>query len=121
MAQSEAIIVDRLGSLELGESKLAVYDRPIGIQLLFEDPSSGAEHYLCRYPAGMRALRHQHSAAHTIVVLEGRMLVEGRVVGPGAYCHFPAGQPMHHGAVEDEPCLFTIIFDGPADVTALDD
>ena len=69
-----------------------------------------------RYPAGLVAQRHRHTAAHTIVVLDGMLEANGQIVGAGAYCHFPAGEPMHHGPAGDGPCLFVIMFDGPFDV-----
>jgi quercetin dioxygenase-like cupin family protein len=116
-----AVIVGGLGALELSESRPAIYDRPIGLRLLHQDPVTGAEHYLVRYPAGLRAQRHRHTAAHTIVVLEGRLEANGRVVGPGAYCHFPAGAPMHHAPADDGPCLLVVLFDGPFDVEPLRD
>ena len=112
-------IVDQLQSLELqapGEAAAAVYDRPIGLRLLFEDPVSGDEHYLVRYPIGLKGLVHRHTAAHTIVVLEGQLVVNGQVIGPGAYAHFPAGEPMRHQATEDVSCLFVLLFHGPFDV-----
>lgn len=108
-----------LRAVDLDSSQLAIYDRPIGVRLLHRDAVSGAEHYLVRYPAGLTALRHRHTAAHTIVVVEGRLAVEGEAIGPGSYCHFPAGEPMHHAPAGDEPCLFVIIFDGPFDVELL--
>ena len=74
-----------------------------------------------RYPAGMHARRHRHSAAHTIIVLEGRLRANGRVIGPGAYCHFPANTPMHHAPTADEGCLFVTIFHGPFDVEPLEE
>jgi quercetin dioxygenase-like cupin family protein len=120
MTDNRAVIVDNLSSLSLNQRQLAVYDRLIGMELLYEDPRSGAEHYLVRYPAGLKAQRHRHTAAHTIIVLEGRHVANGQVVGPGAYCHFAAGEAMHHAAVDQEACLFVIIFDGPSDVEALD-
>jgi quercetin dioxygenase-like cupin family protein len=120
MQLGRAIVVDDLRSVELTPSQLAVYDQPIGLRLLYEDPHSGAEHYVGRYPPGMRAQPHRHTAAHTIVVLEGRMEVNGQVVGPGAYAHFPAGEAMHHGPSGDEPCLFVIVFHGPFDVHPVD-
>jgi quercetin dioxygenase-like cupin family protein len=116
MTGGQAVIVDRLGSLPLEQSQPVIYDRPIGLRLLYQDPDSGAEHYLIRYPAGLRAQRHRHTAAHTMIVLDGHLLANQTVVGPGAYVHFPAGTVMHHAPADDAPCLFVMIFDGPFDV-----
>jgi quercetin dioxygenase-like cupin family protein len=118
MDYGRAIIVDHLRSIELEQSKLVIYDREIGLRLLYQDPDSGAEHYLIRYPAGLRARLHRHTAAHTIVVLEGRLEVNDEVIGPGAYCHFPPGEAMRH-APADDPCLFVTVFHGPFDVEPL--
>ncbi len=120
MKHDQAIIVDSLNSLDLDRSQPAIYDRPIGLRLLYQDPKSGAEHYLVRYPAGLKALWHRHTAAHTIVVLEGGLEANGEVIGPGAYCHFPAGQTMHHAPADGESCLFITIFHGPFDVQPLE-
>jgi quercetin dioxygenase-like cupin family protein len=119
MSDERAVLVERMADVELESSHPAVYDRPIGLRQLLHDPRTGAEHYLVRYPAGLRAQRHRHTAAHTIVVLEGRLAVNGRVIGPGSYCHLPAGEPMHHAPADDESCLFLIVFDGPFDVEPL--
>jgi hypothetical protein len=53
MEYGEAIIVDHLSSAETDQSQLVIYDREIGVRLLYQDPESGAEHYLIRYPAGL--------------------------------------------------------------------
>ena len=116
-----AVITAALAKLELEESQPAIYDRPIGLRLLYEDPASGAEHYLVRYPAGLSAKRHRHSAAHTIVVLNGRLEANGQKLGPGSYCHFPAGEAMHHAPADGDDCLFVTIVHGPFDVEVLDD
>jgi quercetin dioxygenase-like cupin family protein len=116
-----AIVVDDLASVELGPARPIVYDRDIGMRLLYEDPESGEEHYLVGYPAGLGAGPHRHTAAHTIVVLEGRLEVNDQVVGPGAYCHFPAGEVMRHAPAEGQSCLFVIIFHGPSDVYPVED
>jgi quercetin dioxygenase-like cupin family protein len=119
-----AVIIDDLAALALhepGAEATAVYDRPIGLRLLYQDPESGEEHYLIRYPAGLQGRVHRHSAAHTIVVLEGMLDANGTVIGPGAYAHFPARQPMRHQATEDSSCLFVVIFHAPFDVEILDD
>jgi quercetin dioxygenase-like cupin family protein len=120
MEYGRAVIVDGLESVELRRSSSVIYDRDIAVRLLYEDPDSGAEHYLIRYPAGLKTQLHRHTAAHTIVVLEGGLEVNGQVVGPGAYCHFPAGEPMRHAPADNDSCLFVIIFDGPVDVQSLE-
>ena len=122
MNVGRATIIDRLRTLELQEpaaASAAVYDRPIGIRALLEDPVSGEEHYLVRYPSGVRGRMHRHTAAHTIVVLEGRLDANGQLIGPGAYAHFPGGEPMRHQGAADG-CLFVLIFHGPFDVEVLE-
>ena len=119
MEYGDAVIVDDVTSVEMGRSKQPVYDRDFELRLLYEDPLSGAEHYVVRYPAGLKALPHRHSSAHTILVLDGRLAVNDVVVGPGAYCHFPAGQAMFPGPGGDEGCVFVIMFHGPFDVEAV--
>jgi quercetin dioxygenase-like cupin family protein len=116
-----AIIVDDLSSVDLAPSQPVIYDREIGLRLLHRDPRTGSEHYLIRYPAGLRARRHRHSAAHTIVVLDGRLEVNDQVIGPGAYAHFPAGEAMRHAPAGEGSCLFVVIFDGPFDVHPIEE
>jgi quercetin dioxygenase-like cupin family protein len=110
-----------LAMLDLEESQLSVYDRPIGVRLLHRDPASGEEHYLIRYPAGMSAKWHRHTSAHTIIVLDGRLEANGHMLGPGAYCHYPAGRAMHHAPADGESCLFVIMFHGPFDVEVVEE
>lgn len=121
MAYGRAIIVDKLGSLQLERSRPAIYDRDIGVRLLYQDPDSGAEHYLIQYPAGLNAHLHRHTAAHTIVVLDGRLQVNNQIIGPGAYCHFPPGEVMRHAPADGGSCLFVTVFHGPFDVEPIDD
>lgn len=119
--RGEPVIVPDVGQVELRESQPVIYDQPVRLQLLVEDPETGAEHYVVRYPAGMRARRHRHSAAHTIIVLEGTLRANGQVLGAGGYCHFPAGTPMHHEPAGNDGCLFVTIFHGPFDVEPLEE
>jgi hypothetical protein len=105
----------------LDQREIEVYDKPIGMRQLFLDPASGAEHLVVRYPVGMTARRHQHGVAHTIVVIDGALEVDGKVLGPGGYVRHPANTPMHHQPFPGQGTLFVIMFDGPFDVTVLDD
>ena len=118
-----AIIVGDLRTVDLGvpsDSAAAIYDQPIGLRTLYEDPVSGEEHHLIRYPAGVRGRRHRHTAAHTLVVLDGWLEANGQVIGPGSYAHFPGGEVMRHQAANDRPCLFVALFHGRFDVEVLD-
>lgn len=120
MEYGHAVAFDDLASVELDQSQPLIYDRPIGVRRLFQDPDAGTEHFLVRYPIGLAAKRHRHTASQTIIVLEGRLQIDDRVIGPGGYCHFPAGETMHHAPAEGESCLLITIFDGPFDVEIAD-
>lgn len=57
MDYGSAVLIDDLAVLALdvpGPAAAAVYDRQIGLKLLHQDSTSGEEHYLVRYPAGLR-------------------------------------------------------------------
>jgi hypothetical protein len=43
------------------------------------------------------------------------------VLGPGDYVHHPANTVMHHQPATGHGSLFLIMFDGPFDVTVVDD
>ena len=110
------VVVSDVMQLDLHDSRQPIYDRPVRVGKLYEDPDSGAEHYVVVYPAGMRSTRHTHTAARTIIVLEGQLTANGRQLGSGGYVHFPAGTAMHHEPAGSGGCTFVSIFDGPLDV-----
>ena len=53
MRFGKVILVDELLGTPTDPARPAIYDRDIGMRLLYQD--TGAEHYLIRYPAGLRA------------------------------------------------------------------
>ena len=79
-------------------------------------PAAGRSTPWVRYPAGLKGRPRQHTAARTIIVFEGQADANGRIIGPGSYAHFPAGDVMRHQAAGDSPCLFVLLFHGPSDV-----
>jgi quercetin dioxygenase-like cupin family protein len=109
-------VVRDLGTLDLPTRKLAAYDRPIGILLLNADETTGVEVYVIEYPAGLMAAWHRHSVPHTMLVLTGRLEVNGDVIGPGSLCRYPAGIAMHHAPADGEACRFLMIFEGESDI-----
>jgi hypothetical protein len=53
MDYGNATIADGLTALDFrgpSGTAAAVYDRPIGLRVLYEDPASGEEHYVVRSP-----------------------------------------------------------------------
>jgi quercetin dioxygenase-like cupin family protein len=116
VGMTDAVIVPALDQVPLRTTEQPIYDQPFELQLLYQDTATGAEHYVIRYPAGLTGTRHTHSVAHTIVVIEGRLMANGEEIGPGSYVHFPANTVMHHEPAAGTHCLFVTIFDGPFDV-----
>jgi quercetin dioxygenase-like cupin family protein len=53
---------------------------------------------LVRFPPGYVEPRHTHSGEHMVFILEGRMLVDGKTLGPGDYVYGPRDEP--HGPFE---------------------
>lgn len=72
-----------LGPFELDQSQPEIYDRPIQLRVCYQGPGSGAEHYLVRYSPGLRSQPIATAPAHTIIVLEGAMEVDGQLLQPG--------------------------------------
>lgn len=117
---TDPVIVADVRSVALRTSQQPAYDQPFELQELYRDPRTGAEHYLIRYRAGTRARWHRHSAAHTMIVVAGTLVVNGERLGPGGYAHFPAGTAMLHEPGDGRECTFVLIFDGPFDLTVLE-
>ena len=65
---------------------------------LVEDPETGMEIRLVRYPAGIINPLHTHPCAHGMFVLEGTLVTHSGSYGPGTFVWFPEGTMMEHGA-----------------------
>jgi quercetin dioxygenase-like cupin family protein len=113
---SGPVIHADLHAIPLRTTEQPAYDRPFELELLHHDERSGAEHYVVRYRPGTRAHPHRHTAAHTIIVLDGHMTVDDQLLGPGGYAHHPGGTIMLHEPAEDESCTFVLIFDASFDL-----
>jgi quercetin dioxygenase-like cupin family protein len=68
---------------------------------LIEDPETGMEVRLVRYPAGVVNPLHTHPCAHGMYVLEGTLQTHQGAYGPGTFVWFPEGLPMEHGATAE--------------------
>ena len=65
---------------------------------LVEDPETGMEIRLVRYPAGVVNPLHTHPCAHGMYVLSGTLVTHAGSWGPGSFVWFPEGIEMEHGA-----------------------
>jgi quercetin dioxygenase-like cupin family protein len=63
-----------------------------------------------RYPPGYREPEHSHDTAHAVLILEGRLLIDGHELTAGDYVY---GQKMPHGPSEvPEGCTIFATFVG---------
>ena len=58
-------------------------------KLLLQDPDTGMEIRLVRYPAGFMTTWHTHSCAHGMYVLEGTLVTHTGSYGPDSFVWFP--------------------------------
>ncbi len=78
-------------------------------KLLLQDPDTGMEIRLLRYPAGFTATWHTHPCAHGMYVLEGTLVTHQGTFGPGGFVWFPEGMLMQHGAPADSDVVMLFI------------
>jgi quercetin dioxygenase-like cupin family protein len=83
---------------------------------LIEDPDTGMEVRLVRYPAGIINPLHTHHCAHGMYVLEGILATNAGNYGPGCFVWFPEGLDMEHGATADADVTVLFITNKPFDI-----
>ena len=83
---------------------------------LFEDPDTGMEVRLVRYPAGVVNPWHTHPCAHGMYVLEGTVVTHAGRYRPGSFVWFPEGTIMEHGASEEGDVTVLFITNKPFEI-----
>ena len=68
---------------------------------LIQDPDTGMEVRVVRYPAGVINPLHTHNCAHGMYVLDGTLVTNAGNYSPGSFVWFPEGTDMEHGATTD--------------------
>jgi quercetin dioxygenase-like cupin family protein len=82
----------------------ALYRKP-----LLQDPDTGMEILVLRYPAGVTIPWHTHPCAHGMYVLEGTLVTHAGSFGPGSFVWFPEGMEMSHGATAENDVTMLFI------------
>lgn len=89
--------------------------------LLFEDPTTHGVQTLVRFAKGYALPPHTHSVAETIVVLDGKLLVElggkKETLSRGSYAVIPANTP--HSLTATKRVEMIVSFSGPVDFKGL--
>lgn len=80
---------------------------------LIEDPDTGMEIRLVKYPAGVINKLHTHPCAHGMFVMEGTLVTHDGNYGPGNFVWFPEGQVMEHGATAEADVVVLFITNKP--------
>jgi quercetin dioxygenase-like cupin family protein len=83
---------------------------------LIEDPDTGMEIRLVRYPAGVINPLHTHPCAHGMFVLEGTLVTHDGTYGPGHFVWFPEGTIMEHGAGAEGDVTVLFITNKPFEI-----
>jgi quercetin dioxygenase-like cupin family protein len=93
--------------------------RSVFRKLLVEDPDTGMEIRLLRYPAGVVIPWHTHPCSHGIYVLEGVLSTHQGNYGPGSFVWFPEGAEMTHGATVEQDVTVMFITNKPLEMQYL--
>jgi len=96
------------------------FNKQTGVTLhrkeLFQDPDTGMQVRIVRYPAGFINPWHTHHCAHGMYVLEGTLVTHDGSYGPGSFVWFPEGPEMQHGATAEEDVTVLFITNKPFDI-----
>jgi len=98
------------------ERYMAALGRSNFRKLLLQDPYTGMEVRLVRYPAGFMTTWHTHPCAHGMYVLEGTLVTHAGNYGPGAFVWFPEGTLMEHGATMETDVVVVFITNKKFDI-----
>jgi quercetin dioxygenase-like cupin family protein len=112
MAELEPIVIDTIA-----QPWDALFNETLGRTLyrknLLQDPDTGLEIRLTRYPAGFMNTWHTHPCAHGMYVLEGTLVTHVGSFGPGTFIWFPEGLEMEHGATAEGDVTMLFITNKP--------
>lgn len=90
-----------------------IFALPEGVKAktLAIDQSRGLIDVMAKFPPGYVEPRHAHNSAHHTVILEGKMIVDGKTLERGGYVY--AEPNIEHGPYEyPEGCVVFSHFEG---------
>lgn len=115
MSTREVVAIDT-NALPWEERFKEELGRAVYRKLLLQDPDTGMEIRLLRYPAGVVIPWHTHPCGHGIYVLDGTLTTHVGSYGPGSFVWFPEGSTMWHGATAGDDVTMLFITNKPLDL-----
>jgi quercetin dioxygenase-like cupin family protein len=94
---------------------------PYEVARLLKDPVAGMELIRVRYAPGSVTPDHRHPCAHGLVVLEGQLLTQSGIFGPGDVVWYAEGEWGSHGATALGPVTALIVSNKPFSVEYRED
>lgn len=94
--------------------------RTLQRKMLVQDPDTGMEVRIARYPAGWTTTWHYHHCAHGMYVMEGTLKTHEGCFGPGTLVWFPEGVLMEHGATAETDLTVMFITNKTFDIHYVD-
>lgn len=98
-----------LGEYVTGESGSSGYM----VRNLIDDPDTGMNVKLVRYPAGQMTRRHIHPCSHGIYVLQGTLQTDKGSYPADSFVWVPEGEVTEHGACPESQVLVLIMSNKP--------
>lgn len=111
------IAVVKPSDMEWSEVLIEQVGRPFHVKALLQEPETGMEVTLLRYPAGLTNPHHTHECGHGMYVLEGTLVTHRGAFGPGTFVWFPEGEPMQHGATAERDVVALFITNKPFNIS----
>ena len=113
MREMKGFVTIAADEIDWEDDKLMTLPKGIKSKVLARDESKNLLDQIHKFPAGYIEPRHTHNSSHHIVVLEGKMIIEGKTLERGGYVY--AEPNIEHGPYEyPEGCVVFVHFVGPS-------
>ena len=113
MYEMKGFISIAFDEVDWEDDKLMTLPEGVKTKILAVDKGKMLIDQIHKFPAGYVEPRHTHNSSHHIVVLEGKMVIEGKTLTRGGYVY--AEPNIEHGPYEyPEGCTVFIHFVGPS-------
>lgn len=111
MREMKGFITTAANEVGWEEDKILTLPKGLKSKVLAANRSRDLIDMEIKFPAGYFEPRHTHDSAHHIVVLEGKMIIEGKTLERGGYVY--AEPNIEHGPYEyPEGCVVFVHFVG---------